>query len=204
MAKYRIHVKQFCTLSNDYKWQGWLQSVSPTLHRELMQHLAQSKSCRSNQEKMQEIQKSLDGSNKLPAMIAFLKREFPQMIEEIREEKDGPAPIKSTIVSGLEKNEVFSHYNPNLLTFPQRMVLENKDPEALKRDVKEFIVGKVGVDYLIIGDRAYIEYFKLKFIREASQVPITSRELYKYRLKKGLTQVSPLLQQGPSCPNKSI
>lgn len=179
MAKYRVKTTLFCSISKEAKWQDWLTSVSPDLGQELLAHLKESRSCRANNQKMREIQERLVKRGVGSRLLQFLQVEFPFAIEIIDK------PIQHKTMQALPMSDtVFEFYDPHLLSFPQKMVLKNESLEALRQSVMEFCVGKVGVDYLIIGDAAYIEYFKLKYAIEAEQISLVEREIYKYRLRR--------------------
>jgi hypothetical protein len=136
---------------------------------------------------MEQIQQELESRRLSQQMINFLMKEYPFAVEEIKEAGDvKPTAMRGQLMVTAHDQDVFEHYNPNLLTFPQRIIIKNDDPEGLKRDVNDFIINKVGVDYLIMDNMAFIEYFKLKYSAEAKMVALESRELYKYRQLHGI------------------
>lgn len=190
MPKYKIRTKQYCNLSQEQKWQSWLQSVSQELYDDLMTHMEVSRSCKQNYAKMLDIQQGLEKRGLLPQMVLFLKREYPYAVEEIRvgAPKGQIRQRPSNVVEAISDAVVFEHYHPNLLTFPQKLVLENDDQEQLLREVKDFCQGKVGVDFIIIGNKAYIEYFKLKYTKEAKKISPNRREIHQFRLKHGISK----------------
>jgi hypothetical protein len=188
MARYKIRTNQYCALAQEQKWQSWLFSVCQELGEDLLKHLEHSRSCKSNKAKMMDIQIGLEKRKLLPQMIEFLKKEYPYTVDEIQEgnKKTINRQKKARVLSNVK--EVFEHYHPNLLTFPQKIVFENDNVESLLREVREFCQGKVGVDYIIIKDKAYVEYFKLKFAKEAKKISKHRREICQYRLKHGLAE----------------
>lgn len=184
--KYRIRTKQFCALSQEQKWQSWLQSVCPDLHEDLMNHFKVSTSCKANHIKMMEIQEGLQKRNLLGQMVLFLKQHYPIAVELVTEPQ---APVQKPITSQVVRSgssDVFHYYNPSILTFPHLMILENDDSESLLTETKEFCNDKIGVDFIIVGNKAYIEYFKRKYSKEAKMVREEDRDIYKYRLRNGL------------------
>jgi len=66
------------------------------------------------------------------------------------------------------------------------IVFENKNKSELSRYIKNFIVDKLSIDHVIIGDRVYIEYFKYKYRQEIKSISPSDREIYKYKLKQGM------------------
>lgn len=198
---YRIRTQQFCSLSQEQLWQSWLQSVAQELYEELMAHIKKSNSCRSNHLKMTEIYAELEKRKLVELMIEFLRKEYPNTVEEVQKMGEiKPRSSSSTKVSTSRDQDVFVYYKPGLLTFPQKMILENNDPTDLERDVHNFLIGKIGGDYIIIGNRAFIEFFKLKYAKESKEVSMTQREIFQYRLKHGLSpnarSVSSNIEQG--------
>jgi hypothetical protein len=126
---------------------------------------------------MSVIQKELDKRGKITQMVDFLKKEFPIVIEE--ENSQTPAvTIKKTSNPG---RLVFAHYNPELLTFPHKLIMESTDQQQLIRDVKDFCSKNFGTDYLIIGNMAYIEYFPLKYESEVKKIDYATREIAQFR-----------------------
>jgi hypothetical protein len=184
MAEYRVKTQQFCSLCREMRWQSWLNSVAPDLYKALVDHLSYSRSCRANHQAMVEIINKLEQRKIIEKMVQFLIKEYPYAVEEM---KDKPKPPSaSRVLDRIDDQNVFLVYRPNLLTHPQKLVMENEDRPALHRDIMNFIVDKVSCDYIIVGNRAYIEYFKSKFSMESQKIPYNSREIYKYRLKRGL------------------
>ena len=193
MAKCKVRISQFCSLSKEPKWQGFLQTIAPDLHAELIKHLTNSASCKANQNKMTEIYQTLEQRNIGSQTIKFLRKEYPHTVEEIIDLQPPPRPKSLLLTSN--QQEVFSYYKPSLLTFPQRQIFENNDIEALQKDVHNFLAGKVGGDYLIVGNRAYIEYFHLRYAPESKLIRPVDRELIKYRVKRGIPQTEHIIPQ---------
>jgi hypothetical protein len=184
MANFRIKTTLFCSISKEAKWQDWLVKISPDLGQELLAHVKNSRSCRANSQKMREVLDKLRKRGAGPALIQFLKTEFPFAIEEVLEKQ---VPQKTVRVETVD-NSIFEFYDPHLLSFPQKMILRNDDINVLRQSVVNFCIGKVGVDYLIIGNTAYIEYFKLKYDTEAGLIKSEEREIYKYRISVKIPQ----------------
>ena len=196
MAKYRVRTNQYCALSKEQKWQSWLQSVAPDLHEELMNQIAATNSCKANHFKMMEIQKALSDRGLLQQMVLFLKKEFPFTIDKLGKETPKPKAPDAKLVQSITNDEVFRVYHPNLLTFPQKAIIEHDNPETLARQVRDFCQGKVGTDYIIVGSRAYVEYFKLKYTKESKEIDPKSRDIFRYRARKGLGATVKRVEEG--------
>jgi hypothetical protein len=142
---------------------------------------------------MMEIQMDLGKEGKLVDLVKFLLVEYPITID-----KDGdidekapeiistPGPQRSRYLTKIDNDVVFKHYNPHMLTFPQKLVMQNSDLKQLELDAKDFITGKLNTDYIIIDDKAYIEYFKLKYQDESKKIPKDKREIFLYRTKTNI------------------
>lgn len=186
MAKYRVRTSQFCALSKEQKFQGWLHSVAPVLHDDLVAFIKKSNSCYANRQKMEEVHAELTRRQLAVPLVKFLHTTFPNCVEEIKEAAVLPPPPTSKILAAAPDSEVFAYYKSGLLTFPQKTIMENDDPKILEKEVRSFLTNKVNGDYIIIGNRAYIEFFKLKFSRESHNFPVKDREIVRYRAKHGL------------------
>lgn len=198
--KYRIRTQQFCSLSKEAHWQNWLYTVAVDLHKDLMEHIEKSTSCRTNHIKMMEIHAKLEQRKLVHNMVKFLRKNYPHTVEEVADvESDSPIPFAppSKILESITEKEVFAHYKPGLLTFPQKAVMENDDVDALKRDVHNFLATMINGDYIIIGNRAYVEYFKLKFSKESQEIKLHDREVYQYRVKHGLGALERVVVREP-------
>jgi len=196
MRQVIIKTKQFCALSREPAWQDWLEKHAPDILDELLRHLSQSRGCKANTEKMSAIYEQLKSRGLQDAVVAFLRKEYPLTVEEI--DRTFVRGQKSKIMQAISNKDVFTHYNPKLLSFPQKLVMFNQDREQLLKDVKAFLVPMWHVDYLLIGDFAYIEYFKLKYSKDAEKIKPESREIYKYRISKGISQSEKVVDESPS------
>src|SRR5271157_4612229 len=99
MAKYKVRISQFCGLSKESRWQGWLQTIAPDLHAELIKHLTNSASCKANQNKMTVIYQTLEQRNLGSQVIKFLRKEYPHVVEELIEIQSSPRPKSLIIVT---------------------------------------------------------------------------------------------------------
>lgn len=179
----RIRSGQFCALAKESKFQIWLSGKSTELYQELMEHLKQSTSCKSNIVKMNSIKDGLDKLDLGDDLFEFLKKNYPLTISEIDEKtsKEFEYVQYTNALDKLDDVSVFKYYNPKILTFPQKIVFKNANRIALEESVKEFLVDKIDYDYIIINDLAYVEYFHYKYRGEAEKIPKSMRELFKYK-----------------------
>ena len=184
---YTLRKDQFCSISRNIKWQEWLYSVAPDLCEELKIHLKNSRSCKSNREKMIEINDKLVNRGLNSVLISFLSKNMPYIIKKTEDEHTTNRSIIISRYDDVANNDgVFLSYNANILQFPQKVIIENKDSRQLLIDIKKFLKDKIGFDYIIIGNRAYIEYFKLKYDKESKLISRESREIFQYRIKHNI------------------
>ena len=176
--KYKIRTNEFCGLSRNPKWQEWLKTIAPDLYQELTVHLSKTSGCKSNREIMIAIQGKLEGKGLSDKLIEFFNREFPQVIEKIVN-----APISPSKRVEVNDRVVFGHYNPNMLTFPQKVIFENLNIEKLNKDVEEFCRDKIGCEFVVVKNRAYVEYFKPQFRNELAAISSNSRDVFKFKSK---------------------
>jgi hypothetical protein len=187
MPRYQILHNQFCSLARESKFQKWLEEISVNLYSDLMKHLESATGCKANVKKMQEIQQKLQTENKSVQLVDFLLKNYPSAIVKLEDISKAETQQKLTptiFLSKITDTTVFKYYYPNLLTYPMKAVFTNEDVETLRKDVKRFMADKIDADYIVVGNKAYVEYFKTKHMDEAKLVPRQKREIFLYRLKQ--------------------
>ena len=183
---------QFCALSRQPDFKSWLKDIAPDLYDQLL--LTQKKSsCKANSEHMLIIYTKLYERNVGNDLETFLRRRFPMVIDEAprqhvistpaQEQRQTNIQNLSINSESLNKHKVFKSYKPTLLTFPQKKIIYNANPQQLLAITNEFLQNKISVDYIILEDRAYIEYFEQKFAAIADRIKKESREIYQYRVR---------------------
>jgi len=184
-----IKTSSFCGLSRSKDWQAWLGAEAPDLLADLTKTLKSGQGCRANSDKMMEIYFDLQKRNKQDALDAFLKRRFPWLIKG--EAPKSPPPRTTPPVlpktnskdwNALNKHGVFKTYRPDILSFPRKLIIIDHH-EKLYNRVHRFIINKLAVDYFIIDNYAYIEYFEPKDAGIVDKIPKNQRDIYKYRQK---------------------
>jgi len=104
----------------------------------------------------------------------FLSKQFPHAVTR-----------KEDIARRLP-HDVFKSFHPAVLTFPSKWIIRDSNPNRLQQKVTNFLSGKIGCDYIIIDDHAYIEYFKPEHEEYISQVG--DREIQSYRKRNGISE----------------
>ena len=191
-----IHTHSCCGISQSTDWQHWLGETDPELHSDLMLTLSKKRGCRTNSNKMKEIYVKLYDRGHGSSFEDFITRRFPWLIKshEPARPKQATKPFKALKpvkkqpklttqqAEDLNKHKVFKDYRPNILSFPQKLIISG-NPNNLQRRVQAFTRDKLAVDWIIIEDRAYIEYFKPQHAALVDRIPREKREIYQYRQK---------------------
>lgn len=192
--KTEIKTSAFCSLSRSEDFQKWLEATASDLHEDLLTVVHAARGCRANSNKMMDIYFELNNRNLEPHLITFLKRRFPWVIkerkgilqpEEVKQVKINQQvqqAIKTKDWATVNKHAVFQSYRPDILSFPQKYIIID-DPNVLYDRVQKFIQNKLAVDYILIEDHAYIEYFDMKYAAVVDKIPRENRDIYKYRWK---------------------
>ena len=190
-----IKVAYFCSLANHKEWKEWLKANAEELYYDLLETL-KMRSCRKNSDKMLEIYNKLYSiglGNKLELLISSRFSNIIELESDEQSEKvivsrsDKKKRVKTKLPSrkftnnATNKHGVFSSYNPKILTFPHKIILTG---DNLEEQVESFIRDKIGVDYIVVEDHAYIEYFLSKYGDIVDSVPRENRDIYSYRMRQ--------------------
>lgn len=174
----RIRVDKFCSLSTSPPWQAWLYHFNGDLCRRFLKRLQESRGCNHNRDLMMETLtevEKLDGGDRL---IAFLTQHYPHMLVAETGEKVPAQAASARVGSG---DEIFEHYNPNILTYPRRMIFEGPD---LQRVVRSFLVDKIKSDFVIVGDKAYVEYLTRDDSGVMNSIPVKNWLIAAWRARQ--------------------
>jgi hypothetical protein len=159
----KIKVDQFCSLATSPTFQTWLYNHDGELYRRFMTRLRESRGCNDNRELMKSILAEIENQGEI---VSFLQKHYPTMIEGS--------------VQAFAGDGVFTHYNPSILTYPRRIIFVGPKRE-LQKKVNDFLLDKIKGDYIIIGNRAYVEYLKKEDIVVSDQIPQHNWQIAKYR-----------------------
>jgi hypothetical protein len=171
----RVRVDKFCSLSTSPSWQAWLFHFDQGVYRKFIKKLQASRGCDQNKELMIDLLKEIEtipqGNDKL---LDFLTKHYPYMLVD----DEGRRLPRQQALAGLD--DIFEHYNPDILTYPRRFIITGAAHE-LNRKVKEFLLDKIQSDYVIVGDRAYIEYLKKEDASVKEQIPMRNWRIAAWR-----------------------
>lgn len=187
----RLHYSKFCGLARTPDFRKWLKETASDLDDYLSQ-ASPVGGCKARAERMVHVYNKLYETGKGSIFEQVLRERFPYVIDAdskptLRSAMPtktpiAPPPIARVDVSKvLDIHGVFKSYRPEILTFPQKRIIVNADKKQLEAQLSTFIRDKYGVDSIIVGDRAYIEYFEPRYKDVAGKIPEEKREIYQYR-----------------------
>ena len=156
----------FCALLHNKDWHKWLSFYDNDMHDKVLK--SQRMNCANSKVLVSNILNNIYKNGSKDDFMAFAIRAMPAMIRRVTKNMDNP---------------VFPFYNPHILSFPRRLIIKGNN---LKSKVDEFVRDKCGVDYLIIGDSAYIEYFDYQHKDMISKIGPEDRQIQKFRELHGL------------------
>ena len=190
-----LHYSKFCGLSKDKDFRAWLRTTAP----ELDEYFTKSSpvgGCKANADRMVTVYNKLYETGKGVAFEKIIKERFPYVVDRSAVAKPNLDPRSHLTVArtatpiirvdnskSLNVHGIFKLYRPEILTFPQKRILVNSDPAQLQAQISHFIQDKFGVDTLIIGDHAYIEYFEPRYKDVVDKIPQQKRDIFQYRQK---------------------
>lgn len=167
----KILPNKFCSLSTSPAWQAWLYNFNVELYYKFTKRMQTSRGCDQNRGIMMDILIDIDNAGGGDLLIAFLKKNYPTTLL-----------YESDIIKPKEADAVFSYYNPNILTYPRRLIITNGN---LNQKVTEFLSGKPKSDFEIIGDKAYVEYLLPTDSEIVNNIPEQNWMIKQWRLKQG-------------------
>jgi len=178
-----IKTNHFCGLSTSSDFRKWLKSIATDLYDQLINN--PRKGCRANKDRMIEIKDKLYERGLGDKLEEFINSRFPYMVDKVQtKSKTIPIKIVQSIEDNINKHKVFKGYRPDLLSFPHKRIIIGNPTELLIK-VKNFIIDKVGIDYIIIDDHAYIEYFLKRYSDIAEKIKSEDRDIWQYKQRIG-------------------
>lgn len=121
---------------------------------------------------MVEVLAEIDKAGGNDKLLAYLHQHYPHILVS---KQAAPAAVK-------DSDEIFENYNPDLLTYPRRIIFEGEASE-LRSKVQSFLVDKIKSDFVIVGDRAYVEYLTSEDTAIKDLIPITNWRVALWRQK---------------------
>jgi hypothetical protein len=159
-------------------------------------------SCKANKDKMMQILVAIRERNMIEKFENLVRSEFPyledrppRLVNSIPKpncfKKKLTPPEKIIDLNpeeemAVNKHKVFRSYRPHTLTFPCRLIIIGRNKEELKKRALTFTRNKIGVDWIIIEDRVYIEYFFEQYRKTVEKINVEDREIFQYRRANNL------------------
>ena len=140
----KLVLSQLCNLSISKSWHNWLYDFDKNIYTNFIQLMRESKNCSDNKKAMLIIVNKIKEGQDAAMFYEYLHLNHPLAITGHKFDK--------------EVNRVFEDYDPNIKTYPKRVIMSNNNKKALLNRVKSFARNKICCDYIIIDDKAYIEY----------------------------------------------
>jgi len=179
-----INQNQFCALASSEKFRDWLKKIDRPLFDDLLEHLKKGFGCKANREKMKQIFDRLRvDTEKYDLLVDWLKKTYPSTL-------DGSDPTKLLRISGKtdDIHGIFPDYSPTLRTMPRRLIISLHDAVKNKMDltslVAAFCLRQAYCDYVVTGDRAYVEYVPQDLAYLVEKIPDKSWSIPAFRMKQ--------------------
>jgi hypothetical protein len=173
----KINSNEFCYLAKSELFLTWLKNLDRDLHDNLIEFLKQAKGCSANKAKMFEVLKAITTNRKwVIALESFLMKNFPAIIID-----DMKSFEQKRVSKEIEnKHKVFTYYDPVLVTFPRRIIFSGGD---LQKSVQDFCIKQFYSEWIIIDDRAYIEYLQPDVATYKPNIPEKNWQIRAYKKK---------------------
>ena len=177
----KINSDEFCYLAKSELFLTWLKNLDAKIHASLIEFLMSGQGCTANRNKMYETLQTIVHNHQWAiALESFLAKNFPAMI--IDDTK--PAATGRVISREAEnKHKVFTYYDPALATFPRRMIFVG---DSLEKKVRDFCAKQFFCEWIIIEDRAYIEYIQPEAAAHKPNIPEKNWQIRAFKKKSKL------------------
>jgi hypothetical protein len=121
--------------------------------------------CTENRAKMYDLLQAIIKNRQWAlALESFLMQNFPAML--VDDSKASQTTQKNKEVDN--KHSVFAYYDPSLATFPRRIIFSSDD---LQKQVRDFCARQFYCEWIIVEDRAYVEYISHDVAAHKSEIP---------------------------------
>lgn len=197
MDRIRLHYSKFCALARNTEFRAWLRTNAADQEEFLAQANTAVGGCKQRAERMATVYNKIYEAGKGDEFEKLIRSRFPYVVDHnadplrpdanpkkhlrINKPSSQPIPRTSDVSKSMDPHGVFKLYRPEILTFPQKRILINDNPAQLQAQVAHFTQDKFGVETLIIGERAYIEYFEPRYKDVANRIPPEKRDIFQYK-----------------------
>lgn len=190
----KLKISTFCHLVYSKPFLQWLSGIDTDLHKLLIDR--KPTGCKGNREIMLKVHAELYARNKGDEFEVFIKERYPHVIDnndlvkhtkkQARAVIPPPTPVieqtKQVFANdpNLNKHGIFPAYNPQVLMFPHRRIIAGQ-PNTLQSAIEEFSKKKQILDWIIIEDRAYVEWISAKYVGILDKIPEHQYCIRKYK-----------------------
>ena len=171
----KIKTELFCSLASHPKWQEWLKNTTDEIYQIFIDRFKKSTGCSNNAKIMIEILPLIHNAGLETNLYAFLGDYFPNILINDEEEQS---------ILPIEK-----YFYIKSLTYPRRIVIEAEEKD-LHFELSKFLNGKIQYEFLIIKNRAFVEYLNFEDIEIKNSIP-ESKWLIKAIKAKKINQATP-------------
>jgi hypothetical protein len=179
----KINSAEFCYLAKSELFLTWLKNLDTDLHQDLMNFLMGGHGCSENRVKMYELLRIITKNRQWAiALESFLVQHFPAMIiDDTKNSTSSSRRIMSKEVDN--KHKVFTYYDSSLATFPRRIIFSGGD---LHKQVNDFCSRQFYCEWVIIEDRAYIEYVAPDAAAHKENIPDKNWQIRAFKKKSNI------------------
>jgi hypothetical protein len=175
----KINSNEFCYLAKSELFLTWLQNLSSDMHVDLINFLASGKGCSENRAKMYDLLQAIVNNRQWAvALESFLVRNFPNMLVD-----DAKPQAQASSRGADNKHKVFAYYDPSLATFPRRIIFSSDD---LQKQVRDFCAKQFYCEWIIVEDRAYVEYVPHNAAVNKSEIPEKNWQIRAFKKKSNI------------------
>ena len=179
-----INQDQFCALASSEKFRDWLKDEIPDLHEDLIEYLKKGFGCKANREKMKQIFDRIRvEEDKYASLGIWMKEVYPSLL-------DNQDPNRVLRISGTadDIHGIFPDYSPTLRTLPRRVIISLQDALKNRMDLVSFVAAfctrQAYCDYILTGDRAYVEYLPPDLEKIIEQIPDRNWRIPTFRMQQ--------------------
>lgn len=177
----KINSNEFCYLAKSEIFLTWLKSLNADLHTDLIRFLMSGNGCAENRAKMYEVLQVIVKNRQWALSLeSFLLKHFPAMIVGDKASAAAPRRLTKEVEN---KHNVFTYYDPSLTTFPRRIILSGDD---LRKKVGDFCARQFYCEWIIIEDRAYVEYIQPDASIQKSDIPEKNWQIRAFKKKSNI------------------
>jgi hypothetical protein len=165
----KIKTELFCSLASHPKWQDWLKNTTDEIYQIFIDRFSKSTGCSNNARIMMEILPLLKAAGLEAILFSFLGDYFPNILINDDEEES---------ILPVEK-----YFYVKSITYPRRTVIE-ADTSSLNDELMKFLNGKIQYEFLIIRNRAFVEYLCIEDIEIKDSIPESKWLIKMIKAKK--------------------